>query len=185
MAIENLKNKYQRVLPDLKKELGLTNSLAVPRLVKVVVSSGTGKAVDKKKKNELVADRLSKITGQKPSPRPAKQSIASFKLRQGDIIGQSVTLRGNRMYAFLDKLINVAIPRSRDFKGYTLKSIDEMGNLTLAVKEHVVFPETSDEDLKDVFGLAVTVITSATDRQSGEVLFKHLDFPFKETKKVA
>jgi len=174
-----IKEKYQKILPLLSKELGQKNKMALPRLVKVVVSSGTGKAKDKKR-NILVADRLGKITGQKASERGAKQSIASFKSRQGDIIGYAVTLRGERMRAFLDKLINVAIPRMRDFRGLDLETIDNMGNLTIGLKEHTIFPETADEDLKDVFGLAVTVTTTAKNKKEAEALFQALGFPFRK-----
>jgi large subunit ribosomal protein L5 len=179
---ETLLKKIEKITPELKKELGVKNTLAVPRLVKVVVSSGTGRAKDKKR-NELVADRLGKITGQKPSPRSAKQSIASFKLREGEVIGMAVTLRGKRMYLFLDKLINVAMPRTRDFKGFDEKSVDEMGNLTIGIKEHVIFPETADEELKDVFGFAITMVTTAKNRDEALAFFRAINFPFKKAKK--
>lgn len=166
-------------MPELKKELGVKNKMAVPHLTKVVVNSGTGKAKDKKR-NELVADRLARITGQKASPRGAKQSIASFKVRQGDIVGFSTTLRGQRMYDFLDILINVSIPRIRDFKGYDEKIVDEIGNLTLGIKEHVVFPQTADEELKDVFGFAITIVTTAKNKKDAVAFFKAIGFPFKK-----
>jgi len=174
-----LKKKIEKVTPELKKELGVKNNLAIPQLVKVMINSGTGKAKDKKR-NELVADRLAKLTGQKPAPRGAKQSIASFKVRQGDVVGYAVTLRGQRMYDFLELLLNVTIPRIRDFKGYDEKIVDEVGNLTLGVKEHIVFPQTADEELKDVFGLAITIVTSAKDKKSALAFFKAIGFPFKK-----
>lgn len=176
-----LKKKIEKILPELKKELGVKNAMAIPHLVKVVVNSGTGKAKDKKR-NELVSDRLAKITGQKPAPRGAKQSIASFKVRQGDVVGYATTLRGQRMYDFLDLLLNVTIPRIRDFKGYDEKIVDQVGNLTLGVKEHVVFPQTADEELKDVFGLAITIVTSAKDKKTALAFFKAIGFPFKKVK---
>jgi len=151
-----------------------------PRLVKVVVSVGTGSFKDKKK-NDVVVDRLTKITGQKPAVRGAKKSIASFKVRQGDAVGYQVTLRGRRMQDFLDRLLNVALPRTKDFKGIALTAIDEMGNLTIGVREHTIFPETTDEDIKDVFGLAVTIVTTAKDRKMAEAFFRHLGFPFKKS----
>jgi len=166
-------------LPELKKELGTKNNLAVPRLVKVVINSGTGKAKDKKR-NELVENRLAKIAGQKPAPRGAKQSIASFKLREGDVIGYAVTLRGARMYDFLDLLLKVAIPRLRDFKGYQESIVDEVGNLTIGIKEHIVFPQTADEELRDVFGLSVTIVTTAKNRAEALAFFKAIGFPFKK-----
>jgi large subunit ribosomal protein L5 len=179
MKTKSLAKVYQDIKPELKKELGIKNDLALPRVLKVVVNSGTGKAKDKKR-NELVAERLGKITGQKPSPRGAKQSIASFKLRQGEIIGMAVTLRGAQMWGFLDKLINVAIPRMRDFKGLNPASVDEIGNYTLGLKENSIFPETADQDLKDVFGLSITVVTSAKTKDQALALLTHLGFPFKK-----
>ncbi len=176
--MQKLKDKIEKALPDLKKELGAKNLMSLPHLVKVVVNSGTGKAKDKKR-NELVDDRLAKITGQKPAPRGAKKSIASFKVRQGDVVGYAVTLRGQRMYDFLDLLLNTTIPRIRDFKGYDPKIVDEVGNLTLPIKEHTVFPQTADEELKDVFGLAITIVTSAKDKKSALAFFKAIGFPFK------
>ena len=174
-----LKEKIDKVGLELKKELGVKNAMALPHLVKVVINSGTGKAKDKKR-NELVEGRLAKITGQKPAPRGAKKSIASFKVRQGDVVGYAVTLRGPRMYDFLDLLLNVAIPRLRDFRGYDPKIIDEAGNLTLAIKEHIAFPQTADEELKDVFGLAITIVTTAKDKKSDLAFFQAIGFPFKQ-----
>ena len=176
-----LKEKIAKAWPELKKEFKVKNIMALPHLVKVVVSSGTGKAKDKRK-NEVVESRLAKITGQKPAPRGAKKSIASFKVRQGDVVGYAVTLRGPRMYNFLDLLLNVAIPRTRDFKGYDPKIVDEVGNLTLAIKEHTVFPQTADEELKDVFGLAITIVTTAKNKKDALIFFKAIGFPFKRIK---
>lgn len=177
--MNKLKDKIEKFAPALKKELGVKNSMAIPKLVKVVINSGTGRAKDKKR-DEIVANRLAKITGQKSSPRGAKQSIASFKLRQGDIVGHTVTLRGQRMYDFLDMLLNVAIPRIRDFKGYTNTSIDDIGNLTIGIKEHVVFPQTADEELRDIFGFSVTIVTTAKSKDQALAFFKQLGFPFKK-----
>ena len=177
-----LKDKYLKIIPELKKTLGVDNVMALPKLVKVVVSVGTGKNRDKKRL-ELVADRLAKITGQKPAPKQAKKSIATFKLRQGEVIGFAVTLRGKRMFDFLAKLLNVAIPRTRDFKGLDVKAVDEIGNITIGIKENTIFPETTDEELKDVFGLAVTIVTTAKDKKAATALFTLLDFPFKKIAK--
>lgn len=172
------KDKQQTAFDALSGEFGYKNRMQAPRIQKVVISSGTGKAKDKNR-NALVADRLAKITGQQASARPAKQSIAQFKMREGDIVGYQVTLRGARMYDFLDKLIHIALPRTRDFRGIADSAVDEMGNMTIGIREHTIFPETSDEDLKDVFGLAVTVVTTAKDRASALAFFKHLGVPFK------
>ncbi len=174
-----LREKYKQIIPTLKTALKTDNVMALPKLKKVVVSTGTGRNRDKKR-NALIAERIAKITGQKSVARGAKTSIASFKLREGEIIGHSVTLRGERMYSFLDKLINVAIPRMRDFRGLEVKSIDEMGNYTMGIKEHTIFPETADEDLKDVFGLAVTIETSAKTKEEAKALFEQIGFPFKK-----
>lgn len=179
---KSITEKIKDTHKTLKAELGVKNAMALPRFTKVVVNSGTGKAKDKKR-NELVADRLAKITGQHASPRAAKQAIATFKTRQGDIIGYSVTMRGKRMNGFLDKLWNIALPRTRDFKGFDEKGVDELGNLTLGLREQTIFPETADEELKDVFGLAITIVTTAKDRKTGLAFFKALGFPFKKIKK--
>lgn len=174
-----LQKKIEKAEADLKKELGITNKMALPRITKVVVNVGTGKAKDKKR-NEVVIDRLAKITGQKASPRGAKKSIASFKLRQGDVVGFATTLRGARMWSFLDKLINVAVPRMRDFRGFNDKMVDSLGNLSIGFKENTIFPETSDEDLKDVFGMTITIVTTAKDKKSALAFFNAIDFPFKK-----
>lgn len=179
MKTDSLKKKEIKLIPVIQEKLGIKNVMASPRLVKVIVSVGTGSLKDKKK-NEVILDRLTKITGQKPVSRGAKKSIATYKTRIGDIVGHLVTLRGNRMYGFLDKLVNVAIPRMRDFRGLDPKSVDDMGNLTIAVKENTVFPETSDEDLRDVFGMAVTIVTTAKDKKTALEYLKILGFPFKK-----
>jgi large subunit ribosomal protein L5 len=133
-----------------------------------------------KNKNDFIMGRLAKITGQKPSPRSAKQSIASFKLREGEVIGSMVTLRGERMYSFIDKLINIAFPRTKDFRGLESKGIDDVGNLTIGIKEHTIFPETGDEELKDVFGLAITFVTTAKSKAEAKAFFDYLGIPFKK-----
>jgi len=163
----------------LKGDFGYTNALQAPRVTKVVISTGTGKIKDKGKL-EVIQDRLARITGQKIAPRGAKKSIAAFKVREGDVVGYQVTLRGARMYDFLEKLIHVALPRTRDFRGLKASAIDEMGNMTVGVKEHTIFPETSDEDLKDVFGFAVTVVSTAKDEKEAEAFYRHLGFPLQK-----
>ncbi|OHA25977.1 MAG: 50S ribosomal protein L5 [Candidatus Taylorbacteria bacterium RIFCSPHIGHO2_02_FULL_46_13] len=177
--MQTTKEKQKNAFKTLEKSLGLVNVMQVPRLVKIVVGVGTGSFKDKKK-NEIVVDRIAKITGQKAAPRGAKKSIASFKSRQGDVVGYQVTLRGARMQDFLDRLINIALPRTKDFKGLSTDSIDEMGNLTLGIKEHTIFPETADEDIKDVFGLAVTVVTTAKSKKVAREFLTYLGFPFKK-----
>lgn len=171
-----IKEKQNKAYEALKTKLGYTNKMQCPKVTKVVVNTGVGSIKDKKKL-EIVADRLAKITGQKASPRQAKQSIASFKLRQGEIVGYQVTLRGDRMNAFLDKLINVALPRTKDFRGLSDKSIDAVGNYSIGIKEHTIFPETSDEDIKDVFGMTITVVTTSKTKEETKALLTYLGFP--------
>ena len=172
------KTRQQEAYNAMKSAFGYTSSMQAPRITKVVVSSGVGKKREKKQL-ELIVDRLSRITGQKPSPRAAKQSVASFKVREGDTVGLQVTLRGPRMYDFLDKLIHIALPRTRDFRGIAASAVDDMGNLTIGMRENTIFPETSDEDLKDVFGLAVTIVTTASNKKEADAFFRHLGVPLK------
>ncbi len=164
---------------DAHKALSYKNVMQTPKIEKVIVSIGVGSVKDKKK-FDVITDRLAKITGQKAAPRAAKKSIATFKLRQGDVVGFQITLRGSRMKNFLERLLAVALPRTRDFRGLDPKAIDEMGNLTIGIKEHTIFPETSDEDLKDVFGFAVTVVTTAKSRDEALKYLTYLGFPFKK-----
>ncbi len=178
--MQTIQEKNKKAFETLKGDFKYTNVMQAPKIEKVVVSTGVGSQKDKKK-IELIADRLAKITGQKASSRTAKQSIASFKSRQGDLVGYQVTLRGQKMYDFLDRLVNIALPRTRDFRGISPAAIDEMGNYTLGIKEHTIFPETSDEELKDVFGLAVTVVTSSKNKEETKAYLTHLGFPFKKT----
>jgi large subunit ribosomal protein L5 len=163
----------------MKEKLAVKNAMQSPRLVKVVVSSGIGSIKDKKK-IELIADRLSKITGQKPAIRGAKKSIASFKTRTGDPSGYVITLRGKRMTDFIDRLVHIALPRTKDFRGISRNGVDEMGNYTLGIKEHTIFPETSDEDLKDVFGLGIVVVTTSKKKEDTLAFLEYLGFPFKK-----
>jgi len=172
------KEKVQSSFDTLSPKFGYTNRLQAPKLVKVIVSSGVGKA-DKAKK-AIIENRLARITGQKASARPAKASIAQFKVRQGDIVGYQVTLRGARMNDFIDKLIHIALPRTRDFRGLSAGAIDEMGNLTIGIKDNTIFPETAEEDLKDVFGIAITIVTTAKTKEEADAFFRHLGIPFKD-----
>jgi len=173
------KNKVKDSFKDLKETLKLKNIMQSPKIVKVVVNTGVGSFGDKKK-IDIVMDRLAKITGQKPAKRGAKKSIASFKSREGDIVGVQVTLRGEKMWSFLDRLFNIALPRTKDFRGISESAIDEMGNYTLSIREHTVFPETADEDLKDVFGFATTIVTNIADKNKAFEFFKSLGFPFRK-----
>ncbi|MEO6536740.1 MAG: 50S ribosomal protein L5 [Candidatus Paceibacterota bacterium] len=170
--------KQQSTFETFKDQFGYKNVMASPRLTKIVVSSGVGKAKDKNR-NKLVSEKLARITGQKPAQRVAKKSIAAFKSREGDIVGFQVTLRGQRMYEFLDKLVHISLPRTRDFRGLNASAIDEMGNYTIGIRENSIFPETSEEDLKDVFGLAITLVTTAKNKVEAEAFLRHLELPLK------
>jgi len=170
------KQKQQSAYLALAKDFGYTSTMQGPRIQKVIVSTGVGKKRDKKQL-ELIEDRLAKITGQKPAIRGARMSIASFKVREGDTVGMQVTLRGARMFDFVDKVIHIALPRTRDFRGLKASAIDDMGNLTIGIKDMTIFPETADEDLKDVFGLAVTIVTSAKSKAEAEAFFRFLGLP--------
>lgn len=179
--METVKQKEKKAFTTLKPKYGYKSSMAAPHLVKVVVASGTGSGIKRDKdRNKFVMERLAKMTGQKPATRGAKKSVASFKIRLGDPIGVLVTLRGARMYGFLDKLINVAIPRTKDFRGIERKVVDNIGNLTMSIKEHTIFPETGDEDIKDLFGLAVTIVTTAKTKAEATEFFELIGIPFKK-----
>ena len=172
-----IKEKAKHTFRELKEKLHLKNPMQAPRLVKLVLSVGTGKVSDKKRK-EFIGERLGRISGQKVAPRSAKKSIASFKLRAGENIGFQATLRGDRMMSFLDKLIHIALPRTKDFRGLKASAIDAMGNMTIGIKEHTIFPETADEDIKDVFGFAVTIVTSSKKKEDTKIFLEYLGFPF-------
>lgn len=174
-----IQEQQKSVFKDLKGDFGWTNLMQVPKISKVVVSVGVGSTKDKNK-IKLIADRLGRVTGQKPADRMAKKAIATYKTRIGDKIGYQVTLRGKRAEDFLNRMIHIALPRTKDFKGIPTTAIDEMGNYTLGIKEHSVFPETADEELKDVFGMAVTVVTTSKDKAEAKAYLSHLGFPFKK-----
>ncbi len=179
MKILTAKEKQAKAFENLKASQGYTNAMQAPKFTKVVLNVGIGSLKDKKK-IEVIVDRLNKISGQKSALRGSKKSIAAFKVRQGDPVGLTVTLRGARMFAFIDKLIFVAFPRTKDFRGLGKKGIDEMGNYSIGIKENTIFPETSDEDLKDVFGMTVTVGTTATNKKEAEAFLSYIGFPFKK-----
>jgi len=177
--METTLTKIKSAYTAMKGDFGYKNVMQAPKVEKIVISIGTGR-VDDKQKEALIRDRLARITGQKPSARPAKQSIAAFKLREGEIIGYQITLRGARMQHFLDKLINIAIPQTRDFRGLKVTAIDEMGNITIGIKEHTIFPECADEEIKDVFGFAITIVTTAKSKKEAEAFLRHINLPLKK-----
>lgn len=163
----------------LKGEMGYTSPMQAPRLAKIVVSVGVGSVKDQKRR-EFIAERLARITGQAPAERQARKSIANFKSRKGDIVGYQVTLRGGKADSFLSKLVHIVFPRVKDFRGLKPSIIDEMGNATIGLKEHTVFPETADEDSKDIFGLAVTFTTTAKTKKEAEAFLRHIGLPLRE-----
>ncbi|OHA00386.1 MAG: 50S ribosomal protein L5 [Candidatus Sungbacteria bacterium RIFCSPHIGHO2_02_FULL_47_11] len=182
MAAQTLQEKYiKEVVLAMREKFGYKNVMAVPKIEKVVVNVGVGRLRDEKE-HEEVKKYLALITGQKPSPRPAKKAIASFKTRQGLIVGYQVTLRGRRMYDFLSRLINAALPRTRDFRGIDEKAFDPRGSLTIGIREHIVFPETIGEDYRLLFGLEVTVVTTVKKREEGVELLRLIGFPIKQDK---
>lgn len=177
--METVQARLATVFENLKKDFGYKNVNEAATIEKVIISVGTGR-IDDKAKIALIQNRLALITGQKPSARPAKKSIAAFKLREGEIVGYQVTLRGSRMIHFLDKLIHVALPQTRDFRGLKTTSIDEMGNYTLGIKEHTIFPEAADEELRNVFGMSITIVTTAKTKAEAEALLRHVGMPLKK-----
>ena len=175
-----LKIRYRKEgVPALMKELGLKNPNEVPRLEKIVVNMGLGEALANNKIMESAVDQLAAITGQKPVVTRARKSIANFKLRQGQAIGAAVTLRGDRMYEFLDRLINVALPRVRDFKGVSSKAFDGKGNYTLGIREQIIFPEINYDQIEKVKGLNVSLVTTAKNDEHGQGLLRHFGMPFR------
>lgn len=175
-----LKDKYRKeVVPALQKEFGFKNPMEVPRLDKIVVNAGVGGAIQNAKLLESTMEELATITGQKPRLCRARLSVAAFKLRQGMPIGCKVTLRGDRMYEFYDRLVNVALPRIRDFRGVPTKSFDGRGDYTLGVKEHIIFPEVDYDQATAVFGMDISIVTTAKNDEQGFMLLKHMNMPFR------
>ncbi len=168
-----LKERYQKeVAPAIAKEFGITNPMAIPRVQKVVLNMGMGEAIANAKILDTAADELRSITGQKPVITKAKKSIASFKLRQGMPIGVMVTLRGDRMYEFLDRLVSIALPRVRDFRGVSPKAFDGRGNYTIGVREQLIFPEIDFNKVDKLRGMNISIITTARERRTGSCTFE-------------
>lgn len=175
-----LQKKYQKeVVPAMRKKFGYANDQATPSIRKAVVNTGTGRFRDPRQAEE-VARYLGLITGQKTAERKTRQSIASFKTRIGMVVGYATTLRGKRMYDFLERLVSAAIPRTRDFRGIPLSAIDMSGNLTIGIKEHIIFPEMTNEDIHTLFGLQITIVTNARSRDEGKELLTLLGFPLQK-----
>jgi len=182
-----LKEKYKKeVVPQMVKNFGYKNIMAIPKIEKVIVNTGFGRLTtektsgEQKKIYEAILNDLALITGQRPILTRAKKSISGFKIRQGMPVGAQVSLRGKKMFDFLERLIHIALPRSRDFRGIDSKSFDREGNLTIAIKEHIVFPEISPEKVKNIFGFEITVVTTTKNKKEGIELLKLLGFPIKD-----
>lgn len=179
--MNRLEERYKKdIAPKLKSEFGIANIQAVPKLTKITLNVGVGKAMGDKKIIDNAVNTLSRITGQKPVLAKAKKSISNFKLRQGTVVGVMVTLRRARMYDFLDKMINITLPRVRDFQGIKVSSVDAQGNMNIGFKEHMVFPEIKTDGLDHIHGLEVAITTTAQDRKLGYRLFELLGIPFKK-----
>lgn len=175
------RSNYQtKILPELQKQLGRTNAHDVPHITKIVINSGIGGLTVAKKDTSKIAQHLTQIAGQKIAVRKSRLSIANFKLREGLDVGMMATLRGQRMFDFLNKLVNIALPRVRDFRGISPKAFDAQGNYSIGLREHYVFPEVSVEDDVPAFGLQVTICTTAKTPEEGRALLKLLGFPFRD-----
>jgi len=185
--IKGLKEKYEKeVIPKMIKKYGYKNKMAVPKIRKVVLNVGFGKKVaiktpkEREKIGQFIANDLSLIAGQKAVLTKSRKSIATFKIRKGMKIGAKITLRGEKMYHFVDRLINIALPRSRDFRGIETKNVDQGGNLTIGIKEHIIFPEIATEKIQDIFGFQVIVETSAQNKDQALAFLRMLGFPIKQ-----
>ena len=177
----NLRDTFNKeLLPQLKDKLGLNNIMAVPKLTKVVINMGVGEALTDKKHLESALNDLELIAGQKAVITKASKSVASFKLREGWPVGCKVTLRGDRMYDFIERLVNIAIPRERDFRGLNPKSFDQQGNYSFGIKEQIIFPEINYDNIDNIRGMDICINTSANTQEHAKALLKVLDFPFKK-----
>ena len=179
--VARLEQHYrEKIVPQLKQDLGLKNVMEVPRITKITVNMGVGEAAADRKLMDAAVTDLTKITGQKPLICKATKAIAAFKLRAGLPIGAKVTLRGARMYEFLDRLISIAMPRIRDFRGVSLRSFDGQGNYSLGSKEQIIFPEIQYDQVDKLRGMDITITTSARDNQQGRALLEAFNFPFRK-----
>ena len=182
-----LKEKYiKEVIPQMQEKFGYKNIMAVPQIKKVVVNTSFGRLIagkgkqDAEKAYKEILGALALIVGQRPVLTKARKSISGFKLREGTPVGAKITIRGDKMYDLLERLINITLPRTRDFSGLELSSVNKEGNLTIGIKEHIIFPEISAEDIKRIFGLEITVVTNSKSKKEGIALFRLLGFPLKK-----
>jgi large subunit ribosomal protein L5 len=181
MAEARLYTQYKdEIVPTLKEEFGYENIMAIPKLQKIVINVGAGDAINDAKYLDTVVENVGKITGQQPIKTKAKKSVSNFKLREGMPIGCKVTLRKKVMYEFLDRLINLALPRTRDFQGIPNKSFDGRGNYTMGIKEHTIFPEIDIDNTNRVHGMDITFVTNAETDEEAFALLKHFGMPFKK-----
>lgn len=182
MYTSRLKEKYKKeIVPKLQKEHGYKNNMAVPKIVKVVVNAGLGKILKNNADDlERISEDFAKITGQKGVITKARMAISGFKIRQGMSVGIKTTLRGNNMYDFLDKLISVSLPQIRDFRGFSKKSFDGKGNLSIGIREHIVFPEAQKDNIRSIFGLEIVIVTNAKTDEEAANLLKSIGFPLFE-----
>jgi large subunit ribosomal protein L5 len=179
--MSRLQEHYKEtVAPQLMKELGLSNPMEVPRITKITLNMGVGESVGDRKVLDRAMDDMTKIAGQKPVITRARRSVASFKIRDGMPIGCKVTLRRERMYEFLDRLVNIAIPRVRDFRGLSVKAFDGRGNFNMGVREQIIFPEVDYDEVDAIRGMNITITTSARDDEEGRALLKAFNFPFRK-----
>jgi len=177
----SLKEHYSdKVLPELKQVMGLTSDMGVPKITKVTINMGVGEVLIDKKILENAVEDLALISGQKPLITKVRKSVANFKIREGMPIGCKVTLRGDRMFEFLQRLLGIAIPRERDFRGLDISSFDGQGNYSLGVKEHIIFPEIDYDKVDKIRGMDISITTSAKSDQEGELLLRAMNFPFKD-----
>ena len=175
-----LKEHYsEKVIPELKQTLGVSSNMAVPKITKVTLNMGVGEVLNDKKVLEKAAEDLELISGQKPLITKVRKSVANFKIRDGMPIGCKVTLRGDRMYDFLQRLLGVAIPRERDFRGLSVDSFDRRRNYYIGIKEHIIFPEIDYDKVDKIRGMDISISTTAKDNNEGEVLLRAMNFPFK------
>lgn len=179
---EDLKTRFEKeIIPEIQKELGIKNRMAIPRMTKVVVNVGIGTYVKNQSKDySNIAENITAIAGQKPIITKAKKAISNFKLRENEAVGIKATLRGKRMYDFINKLVNIVFPRVRDFRGISSKAFDKKGNYSIGFNEHTVFPEVTPDDVTKIHGLQINIITSAKNDEQALVLLKALGFPFKK-----
>jgi len=179
--MSRLQEQYKETIaPALKEELGLSNIMEVPRITKITINMGVGETVGDRKILDKAMGDLEKIAGQKPVLTRARNSVASFKIRDGMAIGCKVTLRRERMYEFLDRLVSIAIPRERDFRGLSAKSFDGRGNFNMGVREQIIFPEVDYDEIDAIRGMNITITTSARDNEEGRALLAAFDFPFRK-----